>query len=336
MTAVTSATVGESRSTALDLLGRAREIVGPELNSVARQLSAELRAAVSHHLSGGGKYLRAALVLAGAEAAGCDEKTGLPGAVAVELVHNFSLVHDDIIDGDLERRHRTTVWAEYGVGPAIILGDALVTLAFQVLLKDPTVGRVAAALRLAESTQDMIGGQAEDMAGEQRPALTVAECLKMAEGKTGALLSCAACLGATLAAAPLADVEALADFGRHLGIAFQAVDDVLGIWGEPSVTGKPVGNDLRMRKKTLPVALGLAQAGVAEDLARLLGGQDIDDVAVERAARLLDACGARLGTLAIAESHLQAALGALNRAQFAERSVRQFQSIAFYVTERDK
>ncbi len=185
--------------------------------------------------------------------------------MAIELVHNFSLVHDDIIDGDLERRHRPTMWAEHGVGHAIIAGDALATLAFQILLEEPTPERVRAAVRLAEATQAMIAGQAEDMASELRDSLSVEECLQMEAGKTGALLSCAAAIGAILAGAPAATVEALADFGRHLGIAFQAVDDVLGIWGEPSVTGKPVGNDLRQHKKTLPIALALAQGGDLPD-----------------------------------------------------------------------
>jgi geranylgeranyl diphosphate synthase, type I len=337
VTAVSSAVLGESLPAASDLLERARAVVGPQLSSVVGRLSPELRAAVDHHLAGGGKYVRAALALISAAATGGDDAAAIPGAVAIELVHNFSLVHDDIIDGDLERRHRSTVWAEYGVGHAIIAGDALVTLAFQVLLAEPTPERVRAAARLGEATQAMISGQAEDMASERRATFGVDECLHMEAGKTGALLSCAACFGAILSGAPETQVEALADFGRHLGVAFQAVDDVLGIWGEPVVTGKPVGNDLRMHKKTLPVALGLERApAAAGELPRLLQAGDLEDADVTRAAGLLEQCGARRTTMAIGESHLRAALRALDRVPLAGGSRAELESIARFVTARDR
>jgi geranylgeranyl diphosphate synthase type I len=317
-------------------LTRAREVVAPELDAAMVRLSPELRAAVGRHLSGGGKYLRAALVLVSVAAAGADESVGVVGAVAIELVHNFSLVHDDIIDGDLERRHRPTLWAEFGVGHAIIAGDALATLAFQLLLDEPTPERVRAAARLAEATQAMIAGQAEDMASERRASLSVEECLHMEAGKTGALLSCATSVGAILAGASLATVDALADFGRHLGIAFQAVDDVLGIWGEPSVTGKPVGNDLRQHKKTLPVSIALAPGGNgAEGLCSLLE-RELSDSDVANAVRLLDQCGAREEAMGIGETHLRAALSSLDRVPMAPGPSAQLAAIARYVTARDR
>jgi geranylgeranyl diphosphate synthase type I len=337
MTAVSSALIGERLPVAADVLERAREVVRPQLSSVVDRLSPELQAAVEHHLAGGGKYVRAALVLVSAAATGGDEQAALPGAVAIELVHNFSLVHDDIIDGDLERRHRPTVWAEFGAGHAIIAGDALVTLAFQVLLEEPTSERVRAAARLGEATQAMISGQAEDMASERRATVGVDECLHMEAAKTGALLSCAASFGAILAGAREPEIEALADFGRHLGIAFQAVDDVLGIWGEPCVTGKPVGNDLRMRKKTLPVALALARVSAATDeLSRLLAGSDLADDDVARAARLIEQCGARRETMAIGEIHLDAALRVLDSVRLAPAPKAELGSIARFVTARDR
>lgn len=337
MTAVSSAVIGERVQAATDVLDRTRAAVGPLLTTVVRRLSPELQSAVQHHLAGGGKYVRAALVLTSAAGTGGDEPSAVLGAVAVELVHNFSLVHDDIIDGDLERRHRSTLWAEYGVGPAIIAGDALVTLAFQLLLEDPTPERVRAAARLAEATQAMISGQAEDMASEERATFGVDECLRMEAGKTGALLSCAASFGPVLAGAPDSEVDALADFGWHLGVAFQAIDDVLGIWGTPVVTGKPVGNDLRMRKKTLPVALALERApAVAGELSRLLGATDLAESDVARAAQLLEQCGARRETMAIGESHLEAALRALDSARLAPAPRAELESIARFVTARDR
>jgi geranylgeranyl diphosphate synthase type I len=321
---------------ATESLARARSVVTPALESAVLQLNPELRSAVRHHLAGGGKHVRAALVLLSAAAVGADERVGIVGAVAIELVHNFSLVHDDIIDGDIERRHRPTVWAEYGVGHAIITGDALATLALQILLEDPTRERVSAAVRLAQATQAMIAGQSEDMASEQRPSLSVDECLHMEAGKTGALLSCAASLGAVLAGAPGPTIDALADFGGHLGVAFQAIDDVLGIWGEPSLTGKPVGNDLRLHKKTLPVAVACATAGEVPDRLKSLLRAELSDGDVEVAARLLDECGAREQTMAIGESHLQAALGALERVPLELGPSAELAAIAHYVTARDR
>jgi len=321
---------------AAESLARAKSLVMPALDEAVVRLCPQLVPAVSDHLAGGGKYVRAGLVLVSAAACGADEGLGVVGGVAIELIHNFSLVHDDIIDGDLERRHRPTVWAAHGVGHAIIAGDALSTLAFQILLEDPTPERVRAASRLAEATQAMIAGQAEDMASELRASLSVEECLQMGAGKTGALLACSTAMGAILAGAPARSVEALADFGRHLGIAFQAIDDVLGIWGEPSVTGKPVGNDLRQHKKTLPVALALAQDGDSTvELAQLLE-RELSEGEVERATRLLEQCGAREDTMAIGEAQLAAALTSLERVPLELGPRAELAAIAHYVTARDR
>lgn len=336
MTAVSTPARRESALLAGECLARGKALVAPALEAAVSRICPELVPAVSEHLAGGGKFVRAALVLSSAAAAGAEEGVGLVGAVAIELVHNFSLVHDDIIDRDLERRHRPTVWAAHGVGHAIIAGDALATLAFQVLLEAATPERVRAAARLAEATQAMIAGQADDMASERRASLSVEECLQMEAGKTGALLSCASAMGAILAGAPRATVEALSDYGRHLGIAFQAVDDVLGIWGEPSVTGKPVGNDLRQHKKTLPVALALAQgADAPRGLAGLLEGE-LTEAAVEKATELLELSGAREATMAIGETELRAALEALDRVPLELAPRAELVAIARYVTERDR
>ncbi|MGH9109531.1 MAG: polyprenyl synthetase family protein [Acidimicrobiales bacterium] len=317
-------------------LARATDLTGPALGASVDRLDASLRAPVRHHLDGGGKRVRAALVLAAAAAAGAPERAGVPGAVAVELVHNYSLLHDDIIDGDRQRRHRATVWVEYGVGPAIVAGDALAGLALQVLLDDPTPERVRAAGRLAEANQAMIAGQASDMAFEKRPSVSVAECLAMEEGKTGALVACAAALGGLLAGAPDETVEALDLFGRHLGVAFQAVDDLLGIWGEPSVTGKPVGSDLLGRKKTLPVAVAMASGGpAAGELEELLWGEmDAPDVA--RATALVERCGGRAEVVALADHRLHQAIDALDAATLEPAAAGELVAIARYVTARDR
>jgi len=323
------------RSEVPAVLGRAGVLLAPAVEAAVDRLSPELQPALRHHLAPGAKHVRAALAVLSAAAAGGSEEDGLPGAVAVELVHNFSLLHDDIIDGDLERRHRPTVWAAFGCGQAIIAGDALAMFAVQLLLEEPTPPRVRAAAVLAEATQAMIAGQAQDMAFETQGEVSADECLAMERGKTGALVSCAASLGAILVAAPPPVVHALADYGTHLGLAFQAVDDLLGIWGDRHRTGKPVGNDLLQHKKTLPVVLALARDDRAGRLRRVLEG-DLDAAGLARAVAMLEECGAREDTAALADRHLQAALSALDRAGLVAGPAAELEAVARFVTARDR
>ncbi len=252
-----------------DVLEHARDVTQPLMRDAVARLTPSIRDVVSYHLGWtdaagnptavkGGKGIRAALATLSAEASWADAAVGAPGGVAVELVHNFSLLHDDLMDGDVERRHRPTAWALWGPSVALLAGDALATLATDVLLRTPNPAAPQAALALCEATAEMIAGQADDLAFEARRSVSVEECMGMSTAKTGALLGCAASLGAILAAAPPATVRALRDFGRHLGVAFQATDDLLGIWGDPATTGKPTGNDIRQRKKSMPIVSALA------------------------------------------------------------------------------
>jgi geranylgeranyl diphosphate synthase type I len=316
------------------VLERYGTIVGPAVEKAVDTLHPALRPALMHHFGGQGKQVRGALVLLSAAAVGAPEAVAIPGAVALELVHNFSLIHDDVIDGDEERRHQPTVWARFGLGQAVIGGDALVLAAMELLLAEPVPARVRAAAVLAQATQAMIGGQAEDMAFEGRDKVTIEECLAMEAGKTGALLACAASLGAILGEAPAPAVTALAEYGAHIGIAFQAVDDVLGIWGDPSVTGKPVGSDLLQRKRTLPVAVALAAGDSrAAELAELLDGR-LEGPDLARATELL--ASGRRQALTIAEAHVENALAALESADLAPEPAAELVELARFVSERDR
>jgi geranylgeranyl diphosphate synthase type I len=256
-------------TTMLESLHRSRDAITPAMRAAIDRLDATTRRQAEYHLgwvdadgnpdAGGGKAVRPALALLSARAAGAPEEIGLPGAVAVELVHNFSLLHDDFMDRDLERRHRPTVWSLWGSSSAILSGDALLALAQEVLLDSGLSTAVPASLLLAQATRELIRGQVQDLAFERRDDVKLAECLDMAAGKTGALISASAAIGAVLAGAPEPTVGALATYGAQMGLAFQLVDDVLGIWGDPAVTGKPVYSDLRANKKSLPVTYAIAQ-----------------------------------------------------------------------------
>ena len=287
----------------LESLTRSRDAVTPALQAAVARLDPTSRALASYHLGwtdadgnpttgSGGKAVRPALALLSAEAAGAPAGVGLPGAVAVELVHNFSLIHDDLMDGDTERRHRRTVWAVWGSSSAILVGDAMLALAQEVLLENE-VGGPAAGRLLATATRELIRGQYADLAFERRSDVTLTECLEMVAGKTGALLSASAAIGAILAGAAQSTVDRLAGFGAHLGIAFQLIDDLLGIWGDPAVTGKSVFSDLRSRKKSLPVTYAVQYGGAAgQELAEWLATTDAD-TDLRRAADLVQAGGGR-------------------------------------------
>jgi len=338
-----------------DVLARSRRAIHPAITSAVDRLAPEIRQLAAYHMgwidrSGnpvdapGGKGIRPTLAILGAEAAWADPEVGVPGGVAVELVHNFSLIHDDIIDTDTERHHRPTVWSVFGVGPAIVAGDALQVLAHQVLLEASPATGPAASSALADATADMIAGQADDIAFEKRRTVTVEQCTAMSAAKTGALLGCASSIGAILAGAPPATVGALRDYGRHLGLAFQAIDDLLGIWGDPGTTGKPAGSDLRQRKKSMPVVSALAAGGSEADELRalILGPEDavpplepLGPDEVERARYLVEMCGGREWTAVRAKANLDAALGALERVRLSAIAHRDLADLAVYVVERE-
>ncbi|GAB2727364.1 polyprenyl synthetase family protein [Streptomyces bullii] len=279
----------------------------------------------------GGKGVRQALAVLGAEAAGAPRRAGVAAAVAVELVHAFSLLHDDIMDGDAARRRRPTVWKAYGTGPAVLAGDALFALAVETLAAQP--GGAAAVRTLSVALGDLVRGQADDLLFAARPwtgpqRVRPAEYRAMAEHKTGALLGCAAALGAVLGGVAPETAAALDRAGRHLGIAFQIVDDVLGIWGDPTVTGKPVHGDLRERKKTFPVLVAL-DSPKAGQVAALL------ETDVEAAAALIEEAGGRSAALAEARRHLSAVEAALSGVPLDAGAAGELRALLGFLVRRD-
>lgn len=327
---------------------RSREAIEPALQAAVDRLDADSRALARYHFgwvdadgqpidAGGGKAVRPALALLSAQAAGAASAIGVPGAVAVELVHNFSLVHDDLMDGDVERRHRPTVWALHGAAAAVLVGDAMLALATQVLLDVGTLDAVEAARVLVEATQSLIRGQHADLAFERRVDVGVDECLDMAAGKTGSLLACSAAIGAVLAGASADVVDALASYGMELGIAFQLVDDLLGIWGDARVTGKPVGSDLRARKKSLPVTFAMTHGGAAgRDLADWLVSRGSDgDADIARAAALVDAAGGRAWAAEEARRRLAIGERALDAASLDFDAVTELKALGRFIVTRE-
>jgi geranylgeranyl diphosphate synthase, type I len=338
------------------LLERGRALATPALKRAVAGLAAPMDTVAAYHFgwidaqgrpaeSDSGKAVRPALALVSAEAAGADATTGVPGAVAVELVHNFSLLHDDLMDGDEQRRHRDTVWKAHGLAQAVLVGDALYALALEVILRAGNEPAARAALLLTDASRRLINGQAQDIAFEHRERVTVAECREMEGNKTGALLACSAAIGAVLGGADEATAAALHSYGEHLGLAFQAVDDLLGIWGDPRATGKRAWSDLRQRKKSLPVAAALAARNAAADRLTALLTADVkksreefddfgeDEFAVR--AALIEEAGGRSWTEAEAGRQHDAALAALGGAPSLPGAVRhRLEALAGFVVVR--
>ncbi|WP_309049860.1 polyprenyl synthetase family protein [Streptomyces sp.] len=337
------------------LLERGRTLSTPVLRAAVDRLAPPMDTVAAYHFgwidahgrptdADSGKAVRPALALISAEAAGAAPEIGVPGAVAVELVHNFSLLHDDLMDGDEQRRHRDTVWKVHGPAQAILVGDALFALANELLLELGTVEAGRATRRLTTATRKLIDGQAQDISYEHRERVTVEECLEMEGNKTGALLACAVSIGAVLGGADDRTADKLEEFGYHLGLAFQAVDDLLGIWGDPEATGKQTWSDLRQRKKSLPVVAALAAGGEAsERLARLLAedakSNEFDSFSEEdfayRAA-LIEEAGGREWTSEEARRQHTVAIRALHEVDMPARVREQLIALADFVVVRKK
>jgi geranylgeranyl diphosphate synthase type I len=322
--------------------------VEPVLREAVSRLDDDTRLVASYHLGWSeqdgravtmpsGKAIRPTLVLTAGQALGGDTDDLVPGAVAVELVHNFSLVHDDLMDRDTERRHRPTVWSVWGDATAVLVGDALLSLAHEVLDDAPSPSAATASRTLARATRELIRGQVLDLAFESRTDVTLEECLDMAAAKTGALLGVSGELAGILAGAPAASVAALRRYGGHVGLAFQLVDDLLGIWGWPERTGKPVFSDLRSRKKTLPVVWALHHGGAAgRELGRFLSRPgDPGDDELRRAAALVEEAGGRTWAQREAEDRVDRAVAALRRADLDPAGREALCELARFVVERD-
>ncbi|HEU5003906.1 MAG TPA: polyprenyl synthetase family protein [Actinomycetota bacterium] len=343
------------RRTGHDVLAGARAQIDPALRAVVQGLPAGSRHVVGYHFgwwdelgitaaggpdgrAGGGKVIRPALALLAAEAAGGHPGGAVPAAVALELVHNFSLVHDDLIDGDATRRHRPTVWAVFGPAPALLAGDALLSLAFEVLAACGHPAAPEGAGMLGAAVQALIDGQTRDMSFEARTDVDVAECRGMAERKTGALFGAACGLGALFGGGSPQLVSYLRGVGERLGLAFQFVDDLLGIWGDPAVTGKPVYSDLSRRKKSLPVVWALRSGTDAgAELAALFAGRESlagDELA--RSAQLVELAGGREWSVAQVDELLVEVLVLLDSVALAERPAAELGELARLMTRRDR
>jgi geranylgeranyl diphosphate synthase type I len=288
-----------------------------------------------------GKFIRSTLCLLSCQAVGGDTSQVMPAAAAVELIHNFSLIHDDIEDASYERHHRPTVWTLWGQSQAINAGDAMFTLAYLALLRlkekgiaDEKIASSAKMLSLA--CLELCEGQYLDVEYENRLDITIEDYLGMAAKKTAALLAVSTSLGAYLGSEDSKLVDSFHLFGKELGIAFQICDDMLGIWGVEESIGKSA-SDISRRKKTLPVVYGLQNsAGEARKrLERLYSQKSIEGEDIREVTRILDHLGARDYAENLAEQYYCKALAQLEATGLDTSKQALLKETACFLLKRD-
>lgn len=335
-------------TTAVDLLGEHREALEEALREAVGREDSPLVAAARYAMgwedaagnpaANTGKRIRPALCLFAAELFGGAVVDAMPGAVAVELVHNFSLVHDEVQDHDAERHHRPTLWARLGEAQAINAGDYLYMCAVRALsdASGAPEARLAALGVLNRAIGEMIGGQWRDIAFERRLDVGVDEYIEMIAGKTGALLAAPLEIGALLAGATAEQAALLGRWGVQVGLAFQVHDDYLGTWGDPEDTGKSNVNDVARRKKTLPVLMGLADGAAREVIvtAYAASGGELPREAVRDVVAALEAAGVRERTRERSRGYAAAADGLLDELDLTGERREQLRQVAAYLVER--
>jgi geranylgeranyl diphosphate synthase type I len=267
-----------------------------------------------------GKLLRPLLTLLACRAAGGEWRRALPLAAGIQLIHDFSLIHDDIEDNSDTRRGRPTVWKLWGLPQGINTGDgmfAVAHLAVHGLIRSGTPADVLLEVlkRFDQTILTVCEGQFLDLSFEGNLAIGEADYLAMIGRKTAALIAAAAGLGAIVGGADAPTAKALFDYGENLGLAFQIQDDVLGIWGDPELTGKPYAADLYRRKVSLPIIHTLHTADRREALAQIYSQPEIGDRDVRQMFGILDQAGAREYTEGVAAHYHRQALSALEAAR---------------------
>ena len=262
-----------------------------------------------------GKKIRPLFMALVAQTIGGDYRHVLPAGAALEFLHNFTLIHDDVMDKSPQRRHRPAVWTRWGTTQAINAGDALYALAnlacVRLLNTGTPPGKVVRVLQtLSQACLQTAEGQILDVDFEAREDVSPAEYVTMVSNKTGTLIEAAAAIGALLSTDDESVVQAYARFGRHLGIAFQIRDDYLGVWGDEARTGKSATSDIRERKKSYPALVGVERARDADGagLRRLYAQESLSDQDIQAVLAILDRAGAATQTEQVAEHYFRTAM----------------------------
>ncbi len=299
----------------------------------------DLYHAASYLIDHGGKRLRPYMVIKSCQILGGTVKQAIPAAAAVEMVHNFTLVHDDIMDNDEMRHGVPTVHMKFGIPIGILAGDLLFSRAFETvanpyLLKGGEVG-LNLVTTLAKACTDVCEGQALDISMAKSNRIpSEDQYIKMIEKKTSSLFVASCAMGAISAKKSITDVTRLSTFGRNLGIAFQIIDDLIGVIGDPKITKKPVGNDIREGKKSLPILMAIKKANKQEKkiILNAFGNSSVSKSEVEKAVSTISALGIENTIKQKAMSHSNAAKKSISRYEGPAKN--ELLSLLDFVVER--
>lgn len=321
------------------------EAIEEDLKSAIRPIQSnrfpELARMIHYHMGwlnnnqSGGKRIRPLIALLCCAAAGGDWQNALPVASAIELIHSFTLIHDDIEDQSDTRRGRATLWKLWGIPQAINTGDSIFTISRLTTHRLTEIDINTELVLEAQYTLDqaclrLTQGQHLDLAFETQEKVSVDDYLEMIEGKTSALITASSTLGAQLAGSPGSIIEKYRTFGHHLGLAFQVQDDILGIWGDPEKTGKPASDDLRQRKKTFPTLYGIAKSPTFSDLFF----QEPRQVAVQDLYDAINQVDALDNARDFSHQQTEIALQALQEAEPREPAAKELKNIAYRLAQR--
>ena len=290
-----------------------------------------------------GKALRPTLCLFACEAVGGDLEMAMPSAVALEFIHNFSLIHDDIQDRDETRHNRKTLWAVWGDPKALVAGNVLRVVADECLhqLLDSGLDydrALAAGTLLTEAYLEMIEGQYLDLQFEGRHDISMSDYLNMISRKTGALIRCSLNLGAVVGAQEQGVGDAFKESGRAMGYVFQIIDDVLGVWGNEETTGKPVGSDIRRKKNSYPVVYTMGTANVKDQkmLNKIYEKDELDDSDVDSVLAVMDRLDVKNQAQQEAEKYANVALECLAPVALSREARQELEDLAHFLLVRDR
>lgn len=289
-----------------------------------------------------GKTLRPVLCLCACEATGSDYQIALPSAAALEFIHNFSLIHDDIQDRDELRHHKPTLWKLWGDAKAIVAGNSLRTIADSSVIDiESDTGNSKEAVMVAglltEAYLEMIEGQYLDMAYETQQKISLQAYLAMISRKTGALIRCAMNIGAAIGTSDRKTVNSFRECGQSLGYVFQIRDDILGVWGSEKTIGKPVGADIKRKKKSLPAVYAMTKASgeAQKTISRKYLQNDMTEDDIAEVLEIMEDVGVREYANKLAIRHCEEAMEHLSGIEMSTESRKDIEDIARFLLVRD-
>ena len=286
-----------------------------------------------------GKSLRPSLCMFACECAGRSPERVLNAAASIELIHNFSLIHDEIQDLDETRHHRPTLWTVWGKPKALIAGDVLRVIADMAILDENQVDgykSLEGMAMLTEACLEMIEGQYMDIYFESKPYIMLDEYMSMISRKTGALIRCSLSIGSLLGGMNKRGVSSFREAGQALGYTFQIRDDILGIWGDSELTGKPVGADIRRKKKSLPILHAISEStGVSNrTLLDIFTKDAIGEFDVETVLTIMDETKTYMYSQDLACEYRDNALDALRPTPLDSVQRDRFSELVYFLAQR--